>query len=218
MIRKVARILWILLILLPAALMAQTANQQDVPLKGAARDINVTKDNAAIKQLAKGGYAANTGLVDTIVNHPNDYNPMVFFILSRVLFKAGHKDDAAFWFYVAQLRTRYDFARCNDPSCAGVPAQLTSIFGPEINQYAIPRADLLVKIVNSVIEFVKTNNENYDQRWINLDGLNVLKTNDGGADKEIVMSKPRKDWPEIKNQTIKSYSEDFGRFIGSRKK
>ena len=218
MSKKIVRLLWIGLFLLPGALMAQTANQQDIPLKGAARDINVTKDNAAVKQLARGGYAANVGLIDTIVNHPNDYNPMVFFVLSSVLYKAEHKDEAAFWFYLAQLRTSYDLARCNDKSCAGVPAQLTSIFGPEINQYTIPRPALLEKIVDRMIEFVKSNKENYDQRWINLDGLNVLKTNDGAVDKEMVMSKPEKDWPEIKSKTIKTYYEDFERFISTRKK
>lgn len=218
MIRKITQTVLIILFIVSTRLSAQTVIEHQVEPKGIAKEVRVAKDNATIEQLGKSGYAGNQALVDTILKHPNDYNPTVLFVLSKVLFDAGQKDEASFWFYVAQLRTRYDYNRCNDKTCAGTTAQLTAMFGPDINQYAIPKLDFIEKTVEKVVEFVKNNNENYDQRWINLNGINVMKASLGNTDKEPEMSKPQKDWPEIKRKTIETYYNDFKEFIASRKK
>ena len=204
-----------------AIVMALTTNAQvkniEVQLKGKAKEVNVTKDNAAIKFLAKHSFDENKPLIDTILKHPNDYNPTVLYVLSRVLFNNEQKDEASFWFYVAQLRSRYDFNRCNDQSCSGTVAQLTAIFGPDINQYAIPQTDFLEKTIDRVVDFVQNNKENYDQRWINLDGMAVMQTSLGGKNTPE-MSKPEKDWPAIKSETIKTYYSDFKEYLASKKK
>jgi len=39
---------------------------------------------------------------------PENYAPPVFYALSEALLVRGEKDDAAFWFYAGQIRTRFD--------------------------------------------------------------------------------------------------------------
>lgn len=209
MINKITLSLCLILISFASGLKAQNV----INSKSAAKQVYVAKDTIAIAQLANKSYAENSALIDTILKHPNDYNPKVLFALSNVLFNADRKDDASFWFYVAQLRTRYDFNRCTDESCEGVMADLTATYGPDIDQYAIFKADFLEKTIGKVVDFVKTNNENYDQRWINLEGLAV--NNPDNKDKAADMSKPQQDWPQIKTQTINDYYNDLKEFIAT---
>lgn len=210
-----------LLLLLSLFLLSATSNGQ--PTKGtkpvpkaAAYQVNVARDTVTIRLLTDKTYAENGALIDTILHHPNDYNPKVLFVLSNVLFNADRKDDASFWFYVAQLRTRYDFNRCTDQSCGGVVADLTATYGPDIDQYAIFKPDFLEKTIDKVVDFVKANNENYDQRWINLEGLAVTDDSIDNKDKASEMSKPKQNWPEIKTQTISDYANDLKEFIATK--
>ncbi len=213
MIKKITLLLILTSLSLSIKLNAQTIENRSA-LKSAARQVNVAKDTVTIRLLTEKTYAENGALIDTILNHPNDYNPKVLFVLSNVLFNADRKDDASFWFYVAQLRTRYDFNRCTDQSCQGVMADLTATYGPDIDQYAIFKTDFLEKTINSVVDFVKNNNENYDQRWINLEGLAV--TSPDNKDKVAEMSKPQQDWSEIKTQTISDYANDFKEVVTAK--
>lgn len=213
MINKVTLSLLLILFSLTLKLNAQTATVTKSVSKGAAYQVNVARDTVTIRLLTEKTYAENGALIDTILKHPNDYNPKVLFVLSNVLFNADRKDDASFWFYVAQLRTRYDFNRCTDPSCGGVVADLTATYGPDIDQYAIFKADFLEKTINKVVDFVKNNNENYDQRWINLEGLAV--TDNDNKDKAAEMSKPQQDWSQIKTQTVSDYYNDLKEFIAT---
>jgi hypothetical protein len=207
-------IILLALFLLSATSKGQTTTRTKSERKGAVKQINVVRDTVTIQLLTEKTYAENSALIDTILKHPNDYNPKVLFVLSNVLFNADRKDDASFWFYVAQLRTRYDFNRCTDPSCGGVVADLTATYGPDIDQYAIFKADFLEKTIDKVVDFVKNNKENYDQRWINLEGLAVtsLDNKDTASD----MSKPQQDWSQIKTQTISDYTNDFKEFIATK--
>jgi len=214
---KTGSIIFFIALTLSLQTKAQTTTTHQVPLTGKAKEVNVAKDNKAVQQLSKKNYTKNKPLIDTILKHPNDYNPVVFYTLSAVLFKADKKDEAAFWFYVAQLRARYDFNRCNDGSTAGTIAVLNSTFGPPINQYAIKNLDTLEKMIGRVIDFVKNNQENYDQRWINLDGMGVMTASLGGKD-DIAMSKPEDAWPAIKAETLKTYYEGFQEAMESMRK
>ncbi|WP_426671315.1 hypothetical protein ACPPVU_08770 [Mucilaginibacter sp. McL0603] len=211
MIKKITLLLILTFFSFSIKLNAQSITENKVALKGAARQVDVAKDTVTIQLLTEKTYAENGALIDTILKHPNDYNPTVLFVLSKVLFNADRKDDASFWFYLAQLRTRYDFNRCTDPSCEGTVAELTSTFGPDIDQYAIFKPEFLEKTIDKVIDFEKNNNENYDQRWINLQGLAV--TSPDNKDKASDMSKPQQDWPQIKTQTISDYANEFKEFI-----
>jgi hypothetical protein len=216
MIKKITLLLILIIFSFFLKLNAQTITENKVALKGTARQVDVAKDTVAVEQLTEKSYAEDGALIDTILKHPNDYNPSVLFVLSKVLFNADRKDDASFWFYVAQLRTRYDFNRCTDPSCEGTVAELTATFGPDIDQYAIFKPEFLEKTIDKVIDFEQNNTENYDQRWINLQGLAVTNTKTDSKDQRSDMSKPQQDWPEIKAQTINDYANDFKEFIATK--
>ena len=137
---------------------------------GVFSEIEVTKHNEAIKSLQGKDKNQKKQAVETIVNNPNDFNPPVLYSLSRELFLQGDKDNAIFWFYVAQLRARYDANLCMDNSAKQAVSVLNNEYGPDINKYAFQDIDKLEKTVNKVVDFVRSNNENYDHRWINLHG------------------------------------------------
>lgn len=48
---------------------------------------------------------------------------------------------------------------------------LNNEYGPVINNYAFQAIVKLESTVNNVFDFVRSNNENYDHRWINLLGM-----------------------------------------------
>ena len=54
--------------------------------------------------------------------------------------------------------------------------------GNEINKYAFQNLDTLKQIVTKVVMFEQTNDEHYDQRWINLSGMDAMIS--GLADKK----------------------------------
>src|ERR1700761_3417818 len=107
MINKITLSLLLILFSLALKSNAQTTTATKSVLKGAAKQVNVARDTVTIHLLTEKTYEENGALINTILKHPNDYNPKVLFALSNVLFNADRKDDASFWFYVAQLRTRY---------------------------------------------------------------------------------------------------------------
>ena len=48
--------------------------------------------------------------------HPEMYSPLDLYGTASLLFEAGRKDEAAFWFYAAQLRARFDMNRAGESS------------------------------------------------------------------------------------------------------
>lgn len=66
--------------------------------------------------------------------------------------------------------------------------------------------------VNKVVDFVRTNEENYDHRWINLHGMDAVQNR---KVKEI--SQPKSKWPEIKTKTIEDYYKGFIEYVKSKK-
>lgn len=80
--------------------------------------------------------------------------PLSLFSPAAVLFQQGKKDDAVFWFYAAQLRTRYQLAFEN-----GDRGQLLMIMmmtvGAPINNYAFQDVSNLNRILDKVLEWDK---------------------------------------------------------------
>jgi hypothetical protein len=152
----------------------------------------------------------------TILLNPNKYNPTVLYVVSLKLFEQEKKDDAVFWYYVAQLRARYDSNLCLDKSAKQAAGQLGSMFGKKINPYAFEDLVELEIIVNKAIAFVKENEEDYDHRWINLHGMSPmiksLAEKEGksvNTSEDTALTKPREEWPAIKQETIKTYQASF---------
>ena len=190
---------------------AQTS--KEVKRKGIYKEIDVQKHNELIEKLSSENNELQQQAINTILETPNDYNPPVLYALSKVLFNQDKKDDATYWFYVAQLRARYDANLCMDNSAKQGVSILNNQYGPEINKYAFQDIDKLEKTVTKVTDFVRNNKENYDHRWLNLHGMDAI-LNKKGKD----LSQPKDKWEEIKTKTIDDYYNGFIEYVKSQKK
>ncbi len=156
--------------------------------------------------------------IDSILVNPNRYNPIVMYTLSSVLFEKKRKDEAAFWYYVAQLRARYDTNLCLDESAKQLAGYMGMMFGQEINPYAFEDLKKLETTVNKVVAFVKDNEEAYDHRWINLHGMEAMKKSLDEKTEDIEMTKPKSEWTAIKQETITDYYNGFKEALVELKK
>jgi hypothetical protein len=195
---------------------AQEVNEKDVEPYGVYKTINLSEDNRRVSLLAEAPSPQQTKLVDSVLKSPNKYIPPVLFALSNALLLRNENDKGTFWFYAAQLRARYDVNRCSDKTATA--AAYNQTFGLEINLYAFDHIDKLKKIIKEVIEFVKTNDELYDQRWINLSGMDAMNASLNKEDNKKNLSVDKREWPKIKAETIKSYGDDFYEAMASLEK
>lgn len=195
---------------------AQTQTKEIKP-KGVFKEIDVARHNEAIEILNGKNKKLKQQTVDSIMKNPNFYNPPVIYALSRELFNQDKKDDATYWFYVAQLRARYDANLCMDNSAKQAVSVLNGEYGTGINKYAFQDIDKLEKTVTKVVDFVRTNEENYDHSWINLHGMDaVLAGMDDNSEKEE-LSQPKDKWTEIKKKTVDDYYNGFIEYVKSKK-
>jgi hypothetical protein len=173
-------------------------------------DIDIARHNKALLSLTKGSEQEKKETATTILKNPNYYNPIVIYALSSVLFEQGLKDEAMYWFYVAQLRARYDANLCLDASARQAVTILNQEFGPEINKYAFKDLNKLKNTVKKVVDFVRSNKEDYDHRWISLHGMGaVISGLEGDADEKKALIQPMTKWPEIKRKTLDDYYAGF---------
>jgi hypothetical protein len=81
--------------------------------------------------------------------------PVMMFLPAQVLFRNGKKDDALFWFYAAQLRSRYQLVFEK-----GDRGQLMSIMmmtvGPAINNYGFSDVSNMQRTIERVLTWDKT--------------------------------------------------------------
>ena len=197
-----------------------TLNAQDnkIEPKGIYKEIDVEKSNNVLEILKGENISLKTQVVDSIIKNPNEYNPPVLYALSKELYENNKKDEATFWFYLAQLRARYDANLCLDNSAKQAISILNNEYGPNINKYAFENINFLETTVKKVVDFAKSNNENYDHRWLNLHGMDaVLASMDEKSEKKE-LSKPKKDWGKIKQKTIDDYFNGFTEYLKSLKK
>ena len=184
----------------------------EVQPKGEYADIRIEDQNATIEKLNSTDKEIQKKAVTQILKSPNTYVPPVLYSLSNYLFHNDNKRDAAFWFYTAQLRARYDANRCNDPTAVQAVSVLNQNYGTQINQYGFKDLSNLERIVNEVAAYVRSNPENYDHRWINLHGMGAF-VNGGEA-----LSKPKPEWSKIKEETVSEYMAGFNEALASMKK
>jgi hypothetical protein len=194
------------------------AQENKIEPKGIYKEIDVEKSNKIVEILKGENISSKTQIVDSIIKKPNDYNPTVLYALSKELYDNNKKDEATYWFYLAQLRARYDANLCLDNSAKQAVSILNNEYGPNINKYAFENIDFLEKTVKKVVDFAKNNEENYDHRWLNLHGMDaVLASMDEKAEKKE-LSKPKKEWKKIKQKTIEDYFNGFTEYLKSLKK
>ncbi len=187
--------------------------------KGIYAEIEVQKHNKVVATLLNGeDKEVKQKLVDSILKTPNIYNPPVLYALSRELYIQNKMDEAAFWFYTAQLRARYDANLCMDSTARKGVGILNNRYGTEINKYAFLDIDNLEKIVKKVVSFVKNNDENYDHRWINLNGMDAMRAAMDPGFNITELSAPKETWPAIKKKTIDDYYSSFKEYTKTLKK
>jgi hypothetical protein len=187
-------------------------NTIEVEPKGEYSKIKVEDQNSILEDLNSTIIEKQDQAAAKILKNPNNFSPPVLYSLSNYLFGKDEKYKAAFWFYTGQLRARYDANRCADKTAGQAVSILNENFGYQINEYGFADLSNLEKIVGEVIEFVKNNEELYDNQWINLHGMGVFLN----EDKQL--SKPKNEWQDIKNKTIEDYYSGFKDAIISMKK
>jgi hypothetical protein len=208
--KKVTLHFLVVMIFMQTYLCAAQVKEHIIPPSGIYKTIDVKRHNDVIRSLNSGNDQLRQQAVDAILGNPGYYNPPVIYALSRVLFNQGRKDEAAYWFYVGQLRARYDANLCLDVSAKQAVAVLNNEYGPDINKYAFQDMDRLERTVKKVVEFVRANDENYDHRWINLHGISAMISGMGDKDEEKKeLTEPRAKWPAIKKKTIEDYYNGF---------
>ncbi|WP_426670492.1 ankyrin repeat domain-containing protein [Mucilaginibacter sp. McL0603] len=188
--------------------LAQNVTNHPVEPKGVYKEISLSNDIRVIQLLADTNVNhSKSALIDSVERDANRYTPPVLYILSNVLFSQKKYNEACYWFYLAQLRARYDVNRCTDKTANADAYNMN--FGPFINDYAFHHLDSLKIIVQKVVDFVRVNDELYDQRWINLTGMDAMTASlsDKSVSKKLSIDKSQ--WPAIKKKTIDDYCNDF---------
>lgn len=90
-------------------------------------------------------------------------DPLLLFTAAATLFQHGKKDEAVFWFYAAQLRTRYQLAFENGDRGQLLAIMLMTI-GTPINNYAFQNVENLRRILGRVLEWDKTAPNSFRER------------------------------------------------------
>ena len=190
----------------------------EIETKGVFKEIAIKKQNQAVEKILGKDKKEKKTIIKTVKENPNDFNPPVMYALSHELFEQGDKDEACYWFYLAQLRARYDANLCMDNSAKQAVSVLNNSYGPEINKYAFQDIEKLEKTVIKVVNFVRENEENYDHRWINLHGMWAIQA--GLSDKENTreLSKPKEKWEAVKKKTVDDYYNGFIEYVKGQKK
>lgn len=81
-------------------------------------------------------------------------HPVAYIQLAAERLKAGRSEEAVFWFYVGQLRWRFELTARPDPDPSGGPALFASmmdVMGGPVNQYAYGDIPKLVATLDSVL-------------------------------------------------------------------
>jgi hypothetical protein len=164
----------LLIIIQLLSITTSKAQENKIEPKGIYKEIDVEKSNKIVEILKSENINSKIQIVDSIIKKPNDYNPTVLYALSKELYDNNKKDEATYWYYLAQLRARYDANLCLDNSAKQAVSILNNEYGPNINKYAFQNIDFLEKTVKKVVDFAKNNDENYDHRWLNLHGMDAV--------------------------------------------
>jgi len=136
---------------------------------------------------------------ELVALEPERFAPPVLFALSEVLLDQGRPGDAAFWFYAAQVRARFDANRCTDPTAGSAVGALTERFGRPIDRFAFTDPERLRRTVTRAVWWDRRTPHRYDHRWIALHGTGAF-TGAAGP-----LSPPRREWGPIARRTRAEY-------------
>ena len=203
MVKKVKGVL-LVFIAACAVTACQHSATSTVEPAGELKNVDTSKDSLAIKHLLgkKKKDAAKTA--NEVSRNPANYSPPVYYAMSSYLFSSGYKESAVRWFYAGQIRARYDANRCTDKSAGAAVGVLNQKFGPQINEYAFQNINLLEKAVKETVYWSLSTPHHYDQRWINLHGMEAF-TESGSKQPSL----PESEWEDIRISTHTKYLQEF---------
>lgn len=193
-----------------ATAFSPSTSAQSLPAEYATIDIRLAEET--IRMLADGSPEERSRAVASVEAQPGKFAPPVLFAVSKALFDAGRKDDAAFWFYAGQLRTRIDANRCADPTAKQAATALSRAYGPPINGYTRKNLPMLEKLVPKVVEWDRHTPREYDHRWINRHGMDAILAAEGEPGDRAgrrPLSVPAGQWPAIEEETRATYLRGF---------
>lgn len=147
-----------------------------------------------------------TRLIDEIRESPDDYEPPVLFAMANKLFLSGQKEEAVFWFYLAQVRSLYTkhLAESYLQETAQNKIDLyLSNFGSEIKPYALSQPQLLARLMGEIEAYLNQNKENYNLLW-----LYSKEEELPNFAKEHF--KPKEEWKTIRHMTYQSFFKSVG--------
>ena len=83
-----------------------------------------------------------------------DRQPYAYIELAATRLKQGRSDEAVFWFYLGQLRWRFELLARSDPDPSAGPAlfnSMMSVLGTPVNEYAYGDIPKLVATLDAVL-------------------------------------------------------------------
>lgn len=183
--------------------------QQVVTLQGEYAQIETRRARSMMGLLAQGSPDDQKMVLETLALRPAMFQPPVLFAVSQHLFQAGQKDDAAFMFYIAQLRARMDANLSTDRSAGQAVGALTQRYGPHINQYMLQDLDKAEKTMAQVQAWDLKTPYDYDRRWISLHGMGAFTASLNPDQPVKPLTVAQDQWPSIIDKTRKDYFDGF---------
>lgn len=175
--------------------------------------IDIRADYQAVRILQGNDSVSRSSLIQEIKSHPGRYTPAVLYVLAQQVFATGNRGEAMYWYYSAQLRTRYDVNRCLDNTAGAVLRALNQAYGGPIEQYARQNIPTFRQIVAEAVRFENNTAHRYDPRWINLHGMRVARAVTAAQqgmslNEPVAMTRPEEQWEAIHRQTIEDFKKD----------
>lgn len=96
------------------------------------------------------------GQPSSAIEQLDDKHPAEYYKLAAELFRHGKKDEAAFIFYLGQLRYRARLLAHRDLDPSGEPAlfaSLSEVVGRPLNEYAFGDIPRLLSTIDAVLEY-----------------------------------------------------------------
>lgn len=164
----------------------------------AAIDVSVLR--SALAALTGADPLRRADAVRTVLHTPSRFAPPVLHAVSEAVFESD-REEGAWRFYAAQLRTRFDITRCADPTVEGAAAILTGRFGPPVNRWVFAEPSRLRPLAERAVEWDRATPHDYDHRWVNLHGTGAFGAGDGR------LSVPADEWDAIAERVRVEYLE-----------
>lgn len=103
-------------------------------------------------------------MVEQLKSGIENKDPSTYYVLAAKLFEHGDKDEAVFWFYLGQLRFRFELLANPSQDPSGGPAlfgALSAEVGGPINEYAFGDIPKLAQTIDAVLQWDATHDNTY---------------------------------------------------------